>query len=260
MNRRTSAQNLGHLQKPASAALCLAPPAKTPTFILYVKSDADAKEEAEPTPGWTIRPLCDNTKRLTPASPVRENVTSLAVVESRQRHRPGGAFLTDVEVGDLEALLLGQVQQHLDVIGVGDAQRASPQRAHLLQRGVSQAVKLDAPLRALKYLGVYGARETFHAQRAERAGRATTALRGVTSEGRGTLAYPRDLRGARQTVELGHHLLRRHLLRRLFRASRGWRDVTRSALALAHKLSGFGSTPSPNPPRYLSQSGPPGDT
>lgn len=55
-------------------------------------------------------------------------------MDSRQRHRLGGCFLTDVEVGDLEALLLGQIQHHLDVICVGDAQRASPQRTDLLQR------------------------------------------------------------------------------------------------------------------------------
>lgn len=41
--------------------------------------------------------------------------------------------LVDVEVCDLKALLLGQLQHHLNVVCVGNAQRVSPQQRHLLR-------------------------------------------------------------------------------------------------------------------------------
>lgn len=134
---------------------------------------------------------------------------------------------TDVEVGDLEALLLGQIQHHLDVVGVGDAQRASPQRTNLLRRGVFQTVDLDAPLRGLKYNFSERVEE-------ERAG----SFARCEDEGRAMFAYPRDFRRARQTLELGHHFLRRGPFRSLFGASGGCRHVAQSALTFRHNGGG----------------------
>ena len=44
---------------------------------------------------------------------------------------------TNVKVGDLEALLLGQLQHHLDVVCVRSAQQVPPQQRHLLPRAAS---------------------------------------------------------------------------------------------------------------------------
>lgn len=55
--------------------------------------------------------------------------------------------LVDVEVGALEALLGGQLRQHLGVVRVGDAQRTPAQQGQLLGRGSPQILQTYAGLR-----------------------------------------------------------------------------------------------------------------
>lgn len=57
---------------------------------------------------------------------------------------------TNVEVCDLESLLLGQLQHHLDVICVESAQRVASQQRHLLPRAVPQVLQQGTRFGSLK--------------------------------------------------------------------------------------------------------------
>jgi hypothetical protein len=74
-----------------------------------------------------------------------ENIT-----ENMTECSKGAGFgRTDVEVGDLEALLRGELRHHLDVVRVGDAQGAPAQQRELLRGGAPQLLQTDAGFRGL---------------------------------------------------------------------------------------------------------------